>query len=130
MTRALTLALTLVCASEAVAGGLPQFAHERVKTFATCSGRLSALATRQSALDDPEAAATREMRQVFEMLLEATLDDAYAEGMPESQTERWRASGWSEMARLMNETRLGDTGRAEAVLAERVGQCRGLVLPG
>ncbi|MDF0600110.1 hypothetical protein P1J78_05145 [Psychromarinibacter sp. C21-152] len=134
MTRLLViLALATACVTTARAGSLPFYAHERAQTFAVCSGRLSALAVRQSAMEDPEATATRRLMQDFDMLLEATLPAAYDEGVPERQPRVWRARGWTEIAGLLRETHDSpDAGRAEraaAQLTQRIRQCRDLILP-
>lgn len=115
------LVFSLVFSS--AAQGLPRFAYQQAEAFAVCSGRMSAMAVRQSADRDPAALETREMMQTFDLLLEAVIHAAYAEGVPEREPGRWKARGWTEIAQLLG---AGQTG---APLTARLRDCRDLVLP-
>ena len=104
---------------------------EQAEAFATCAGRMQALATRQGAIRDPQFEATRRMQSDFESLMDATLLDAQRET---GQAKRWQAYGWVEIASLLrNEQYSTDaTGvaRARADRARRIGTCERMILPG
>lgn len=133
MTRSLALTLAAACVTPTISAALPVHAFERAKTFAVCSGRLSALSVRQHAQHDPAALATQQMMIDFDLMLEATLDAAYAEGVPERQPRVWRADGWSEIAALLNQAdHSGESTRSKDALAEidrRIEACRVMILP-
>lgn len=105
---------------------------EQAQAFATCAGRFSAMATRQSATHNPESQATRQIQNSFESLLEATLPYAQEGGIDPRRARSWQASGWSEMAHLMRmEQRSRETGRADRATRDmhrRLTTCRQLIL--
>jgi len=105
--------------------------EERVQAFATCAGRLSALATRQRALHDPGSEVTGQLSSTFETLLAATLPDADS-GIDETRAVQWRAAGWVEVAHLLGREHYADDSRdidrARADLARRITICQRLVL--
>jgi len=129
---AVLLALSATIAPAAPA--MPGTPWKRAEIFATCSGRLAALAARQQAEGNPDLEATLEHRDMFDLMLEATLPDAVAFGVPESQPVRWRSEGWTETAVLLADISYSfDSGRAKrarAALDTRIGDCRGLLLGG
>ncbi len=105
---------------------------EQARAFATCAGRYSALATRQSATHDPGSQATRALLTSFETLLAATLPDAQAAGIDARRARSWHASGWSEMARLMRlqqrSTDAAHADRASRDMDRHLTTCRRLIL--
>lgn len=115
------------------AHALPGSPSERAEVFAICSGRLSAMATRQRALHHPDAHATDRIRADFDMLLEATWPAARDYGVPEQMSVLWRSGGWREAAFLMADIQYsGDAYRvaqAEKGLTQRLEACRQLILP-
>lgn len=100
--------------------------------FATCSGRLSALATRQRAHAQNEALATTEQSALFETLLEAVLPDALHDGVPVSQPAQWRSQGWTEVAALLAEMDYSFdarmAARAQQAVQQRINSCRAVLL--
>lgn len=111
---------------------LPLWPHQRAELFATCVGRLEALALDHTRVDSDAAERLRGQKQGFEMLLEATLPAALDDGVPEKMPRIWRAGGWSEIAHLLAEMQYsldqGRADRAEAVLDERLHECEGVLL--
>lgn len=85
----------------AAALALPDRPDERAELFATCSGRLDALATRQRARLEPDAGDSDRLRAEFEMLLDAVMPMAQEAGVVEVQARSWRHRGWREVAYLM-----------------------------
>ncbi len=122
--------LALAAAS---AQALPARAFERAELFANCSGRLSALATHQSGYGEGTFQQTRDMAEMFDMMLEAVLPHALDEGMPQNQITLWRSQGWGEMAGLLTQAHFSfDTISADAAMAaldERVLACTSVMLP-
>ena len=114
------------------APGLPAFSHQRAELFAKCSGRLAALASHQRSMRLDDAGENDRLRAEFDMLLEAVLPDAYDQGVPSGQEDRWRSQGWSEIAgHLANQLYSFDAGIADYArqAAEvSIARCRDLVL--
>lgn len=127
----LCLAVFLVFSASTLAA-LPLRSFERAEMFATCSGRLSALATRQRAHADNEAATTAELSALFETLLEAVLPDALHEGVPANQPAQWRSQGWTEVAALLADMDYsfdaGLAARAQQAVQQRIATCRAVLL--
>lgn len=123
-------ACLLLTATTALA--LPGTPWKRAEVFATCSGRMAALATRQQALQDPGYPATQTSRETFDLLLDATLPSAIAHGVPEGQALRWHSVGWSEVAVLLADADYSfDSLRAEKArqaLDLRIQDCNALIL--
>lgn len=109
------------------ASALPARMGDVAEAFATCAGRMGAMATRARAFDHIEAAEFDRMRGAFNDLLAALAveDDA---------ARYWRNAGWAEMAQLLSEVDFGIDARRAAqsgdVLARRIRTCRRMVLPG
>lgn len=124
------VALSVLTASAATA--LPGTAFERAEVFATCEGRLSALATNQRALKNPDQRQTEQVRADFDLMLDATLPAAWAQGVPPTQHVQWRSSGWSEIAALLADTYYsvdaGRVRRAEDAISQRIDACQSLLL--
>lgn len=110
----------------------PATSWERAELFATCSGRLAAIATHQHGLGASEHNENSALRETFETLLEATLPDAYDDGVPEQKPREWRALGWSDIATLIADSQYSlDQARvdhAESRIAADLKTCRQLVL--
>jgi hypothetical protein len=126
------IALCLAAGTAQAAPPIPDRSAERVEIFATCSGRLAALATRQRAHGESGAEENERLRDTFESLVEATLPDALVEGIGERQPDRWRIGGWTEMAMMLADMDHGKderrVNRARIGLETRIGACRSLLL--
>lgn len=124
------VALSVLTATAATA--LPGTAFEQAEVFATCSGRLSALATNQKALNNPASPKTQQVRDDFDLMLDATLPIAIEQGVPPSQPTQWRSSGWSEIAALLADAQYSSdvarAQRAEAAIEQRIEACHALLL--
>lgn len=121
----------LIGAADAAA--LPARSYERAEIFATCSGRLAALATRQRALNEAGADGNAQLARAFETLVEATMPDAVDDGVPPGHDRVWRGRGWGEVAGLLADVDYSfDAGRAERALVAveaRIEACRDVLLP-
>lgn len=128
------LVLALAVPAAFAAPQTPGTPWKRAEVFAVCSGRLAAMATRQHADRDPAWSETRAQREMFDLLLEATLPVAMEHGVPRDEPVRWRSAGWGEMAVLLSDMiHAGDAGRtarAETALKQRIADCTGLLLGG
>ena len=128
-SKTLLLVATLLSAP---AYALPNQPIEMVEVFATCSGRLSAMATRQRSHAEPDATENEKLRDTFELLLETTLPDALAAGVPQDQARRWRFGGWSEVATLLADVDYSLDQRradmAQQLLRRHLASCRALLL--
>lgn len=131
LTSALRGAACVILTASATLA-LPGTPWKRAEVFATCSGRLAALAVRQQAMDDPAWAETLEQRDMFDMMLDATLPAALENGVPGNEPLRWRSAGWSETAVLLADMEYSfdsaRAARAEAALGHRIADCRALLL--
>jgi len=105
---------------------------EQAEAFATCAGRLQALATWQGGRHDPQAEHSRRMQWNFEALVDAVLPLAAEDGASPGQARLWQAHGWTEIASLLqNELYRPDrAARARADRARRIHTCERMVLPG
>ncbi|MEX0286557.1 MAG: hypothetical protein AB3N23_18270 [Paracoccaceae bacterium] len=116
------------------AHSLPARAFERAELFASCSGRLEALATHQNGFGVGRYDLTRELVATFELMLDATLPMALEQGVPENQAEKWRSQGWVEMAALLAQANFSfDSQVAERMteaLNDRIAECTSVVLSG
>lgn len=125
------LCLTLV-ATAGSASRIPGSPWQRAEVFATCSGLLAALGTRQRAEHDPAWTHTLRQREMFDLLLEATLPAAVHYGVPQDEPKRWRSTGWVQAATLLADIAYafddGRATRAAAALEVRVADCTGLLL--
>ena len=131
MNRSL-IYLCLAASAAQAAPAIPDRSAERVEIFATCSGRLAALATRQRAYGESGAEENERLRDMFEHRVEATLPFALGEGVSERQPDRWRIGGWTEMATMLADMEHGKderrVNRARIDLQTRIGACRSLLL--
>lgn len=124
------LAITGITSAPANSLSLP----EQARAFATCAGRLQALAVRQGALQDPQSETTRALQGGFDSLLDAVLPAIAEAGIDPGAAKRWRASGWVEIAGLLRHAHDDPGGaraaRARAAMARRIHSCQRLILPG
>ncbi|ARE40013.1 hypothetical protein RGUI_1872 [Rhodovulum sp. P5] len=124
--------LTVTTTTAIGAPAMPGTPWKQAEVFSICSGRLAALAARQQANDDPQSTRTLRQRDMFDLMLEATLPDAVSYGVPEDEPLRWRSSGWSETAILLSNISYsfdaGRVERAQAALEQRIADCTGLLL--
>ncbi|MBL3568490.1 hypothetical protein JMJ94_03115 [Rhodovulum visakhapatnamense] len=130
----IVLCLALAASAAAARPATPGTPWKRAELFATCSGRLSAITARQQAVDDPAWPRTMDQRDMFNLMLEATLPEAIRFGVPKDEPVLWRSAGWAEMAGLLADIAYSfDSGRADrarAALADRMSDCTGLLLGG
>ncbi|SIO22711.1 hypothetical protein SAMN05444722_0909 [Rhodovulum sp. ES.010] len=128
------LAVALLAPAARAAPDTPGTPWKRAEVFATCSGRLAAVATRQQADGNPAWSETRAHREMFDLMLEATLPSAMEFGVPRDEPVRWRSAGWVEMAGLLADMvysgDAGRTARAQDALTARMADCTGLLLGG
>lgn len=110
---------------DAPATQLPEHVQDRVRVFATCSGRFSAMAARARSFREGNALEHERIRDTFDLLLEATLP--YAPDLPRGQLKQWTARGWSETGLLLA-ARDKRQHRAQAQLSHRLDGCRALLL--
>ncbi len=107
---------------------------EQARAFATCAGRLQALAVRQGALHDPQSETTRALQGGFESLLDAVLPEIAEAGIDPAEAKRWRASGWVEIAGLLRHAHDEPGGaraaRARADMDRRIRTCTRMILAG
>ncbi|MEQ9257745.1 MAG: hypothetical protein RIG84_01465 [Roseovarius sp.] len=135
-TLAVVTLLTIAGITPAHSTGLSEGLSplEQAQAFATCAGRLQALATRQSAVRDPRSSTTRALQGDFEMLLEATLPFALDAGTDPGEARRWQASGWVEIASLLSRAQYTPdelrAAHAEAAMAARIVTCRRMIMRG
>ena len=104
MSRIKTCVLALVFALSAhcAATALPQSPSERVQLFASCAGRFSALADHHRLFDGAASEVAEFKKASFEALLEATLPDAIAWGMPGRMAFDWRMTAKMAQATLLH----------------------------
>lgn len=129
----LAVAAFLLIVSTLTAQANPLTPKEQAQAFATCAGRLSALATRQSGRHDPASETSYQLVRNFEFLLEAAMPHASEAGIGPDDARYWRAAGWTEIAYLLQQQSSGReaalAARALADIDRRISTCRQLVLP-
>lgn len=132
VTRTLCGMVLLIVTTHA-ALALPGSPSQRAEMFATCAGRLEAMATRQRADRHPDLAQTERYSADFQMLLEAVMPAAIAYGVPPQQAVTWRSVGWVEIAYLLADRQYSHDeiriARAKQRLSEHLSDCRNLILP-
>jgi hypothetical protein len=123
--------VAFICVSTA-AVALPHKLEDRAELFATCSGRLAAVAARMRGYENGDASESDMMRDTFNALLDAVLPMMVSEGVPESQAAKWRNRGWAEIAHLFADADYSfDAQRAERArhtLTRRIAVCRDVLL--
>ncbi len=124
-------ALLTIAAHAAFA--LPAFSYQRAEVFAVCAGRMAALAAHERNMHDTHAPDIQRMQDEFDLLLDAIMPYAVDDGVPVNQARLWQAQGWTEMAGYLAEMHYSfDTTivqLANEAADDRIGQCRGLLLP-
>ncbi|MEQ8293706.1 MAG: hypothetical protein RIA08_16000 [Roseovarius sp.] len=130
ITPAVVAFLAVTGISSADAGTLSPM--EQAQAFATCAGRLQALATRQGATHDPRSIDTRQKQLGFEDMLDALLPHVTGAGVDPGDPKRWRAYGWTEIALLLRHAEYGEddtrAARARADMARRIDTCTRMIL--
>lgn len=125
---ALGLSLTAV---QAPAQTVPRSPAEQVRLFATCAGRLSALMEHQWLVDGPASERTEELRDGFTALIDATLPDARAYGLPAPYAMHWRLTEKAAQAALLQTAQFGTdpmmAARSAAAAEARVAECTALL---
>lgn len=125
--------MVLLIVTTHAASALPGSPSQRAELFATCAGRLAAMATRQRADRHPDLEQTERFSADFDMMLEAVMPAALDHGMPPQQVVTWRSGGWVEVAHLLADRHYsGDQSRIERAtqrLSEQLSHCRDLILP-
>lgn len=120
--------VALLCISSA-ASALPTSPEDRAELFATCSGRMAAVAARNRAYADGNAAESDMLRDTFNSLLDTVLQMAE---FPADQAEKWRNRGWAEIAHLFADADYSfdakQAARARSVLTRRINVCRDVLL--
>ena len=108
--------------------------EEQVWALATCTGRVSALATRQRATHDPASASTTALQSSFDQLFEALLPATPDLGIAPARARGWRTEGWVEIGRLLRagtqSTDAAEQARTEADMSRLIAICQRLILPG
>lgn len=124
-----------ICASLALAGAafaLPASPIERVKVFATCAGRLSALEQYQWMFDGPASERTARRIAAFDDILAALLPYAADTGLPDRQALIWRVAAKTTQAGLMQDARFATDPRRAGLAAKAaeaaLTACDGLLL--
>ena len=120
----------VLLASGAVA--LPFSPSERVKVFAQCAGRLSALEEHQRLFDGAASERTAQRKRLFDEVIGALIDDAVADGMPRRQALHWQVDAKMAQHVLLQQAYFG-TDTRRATLAQQaantyLNSCDGLLL--
>lgn len=130
---ALTGSVALLTFAADAAFALPVFSHQRAELFATCSGRMAALAAHQRSMRKDDAMDTQRLYEDFEVMLDATMPHALEDGVPITQPQLWRSRGWAEMAADLAEMHyafdqdLSDL--ASRKVSVKLDACRDILLP-
>ena len=116
----------------AAATGLPHSPIERVRIFATCAGRLSALEEQQRLFDGAASDRTARQKTIFDSLIAATLPDARAHGLAGRAALHWQVDAKMAQAALLQTAVFGGD-QARTVRARRLADgylagCRRLIL--
>lgn len=119
--------LLIAALAAAPVAALPARIGGVAEAFATCAGRMGAMATRARAFDRTQATDFDRMRGTFDELLGAL-------AVPDGQARHWRNTGWTETAQLLADVDYSfdarRAARAENLLAGRLRTCRQMVLMG
>ncbi|KIC41802.1 hypothetical protein RA28_20715 [Ruegeria sp. ANG-S4] len=111
---------------------LPQGSKDRAELFATCSGRMEALAARHRGRKEDDAILVTDMQQEFDLMLQAVLPWALSDGVDEIQPARWRVQGWVQVAYLLADIDYSldaqITEGAKRQLHHRIAECRAVLL--
>ena len=102
-------------------GSTPLAAEELARSFAICAGRFEALATRQSARQDPAAFDTRADYAEFALLMDA------AAPLGTKEAVQWHAGGWVQVASLLARMDAGESAGTAGRLHTALETCRDLI---
>jgi hypothetical protein len=127
-----TLAVLLMAALPAWAGGLPLSPAQRLEAFATCAGRLSAMVEHQWLVAPDASEATEAQRDGFGDLVDAVLPDALAWGVPREMAMHWRVAAKAAQRELLTLATFGTdpdrAARARGLADARLAECDGLLI--
>jgi hypothetical protein len=119
----------LCCFSAIAVNALPETLSERAEAFATCSGRLSALAVHGRSHDRFRGDAIDRLAQEFDLLLDSLPPAAAGDAR-----RSLHGTGWGEVAWLLNEVFYSlDAARAERAsrhLRRKIVNCTTMLIPG
>ncbi len=111
---------------------VPHSPSQRVKLFADCAGRFSALAQHQRLFEGETSERSVAMADQFAMLVDAVLPDAVDYGLDARQPFHWRIQAKAAQAALLHEATFHtDPGRSErAMMAAQanLAKCDGVML--
>jgi len=110
------------------ADGLPDTPRDLLRLFASCTGRLSALAEHQRLFDGPTSEATSRLRDDLADLTEAVA--GAVPDLPDHQVMSWRIEAKAAAAGLFAQAAFGRADRraaARELAATRVAECQGLL---
>ena len=111
---------------------MPSTPIERVKVFAACAGRLSALEEQQRLFDGALSEQTAAQKSLFDTLISATLPDARKDGVTGRQALGWQVDAKMAQAVLLQQAVFGtDTDqaqRARRTADQYVKTCKQLIL--
>ncbi|GGE47182.1 hypothetical protein [Actibacterium pelagium] len=115
-----------------LAAALPEKATDRVQVFATCAGRLSALEESQRLFEGPLSEKTATRRDMFSLLVDATLPDAKDEGLNGRTALHWRVEAKMAQAVLLQQAMFGTdplrSAQAQTAADQHIATCEQLLL--
>ncbi|WP_141246538.1 hypothetical protein [Actibacterium ureilyticum] len=130
--KTLILCILLLMPLGGHAGGLPASAAERLRVFADCAGRLSALEEQQRLFDGAASERTARLKTVFDDLITATLPDARQTGISGRTALHWQVSAKLAQAALLQSAVFGDrparSARDRALADRYLASCHRLIL--
>lgn len=126
--KTFTLSLCTLCCLASTALGLPNEPAERLKIFADCAGRFSALEEHQRLFDGPLSERTAQQIRYFDDIIAALLPDA---ALPGRKVLAWRIDAKMAQASLLQQATFGTTAprkaRADSLSSQYLQGCSGLL---
>lgn len=112
--------------------GMSYSPSERLRIFATCAGRLSALEEHQRLFDGPASEITARQKARFDEIIAALLPHAVDHGMPGRQALAWQIEAKMAQAVLLQRAAFHRdsllASRARSAARTRLSACDGLLL--
>lgn len=106
---------------------------QRAELFATCEGRMAALARHYWDVQHEDAKETSGFQAQFADLLQAVLPDAKRHGITVEQTAQWQIDGLNEISELILTIRHGltleNSSTANQAFVQKLQICATLLLP-